>query len=206
MRLYEILSEQNEPGMFVGVKIAPQTVSSLTDWMVANNIPNPYSRDELHVTLIFSKTKEFPWQPEDYKIIINPSTYRLEKFGTEHDMLVLSFKSNTLSKRHYWARKEYNIPWDFDEYTPHITLAKDLPRDFNTNSLQVPDFPIVLLGEYIERYQTSEDVTETAGVGTIQKHNTTVDVKPGEIQRQAKKWGWKVDKNGVPPTFWEKSK
>jgi hypothetical protein len=27
----------------------------------------------------------------------------------------------------------------------------------------------------------------------------TVDIKPGETQRQAKKLGWKIDKNGSPP-------
>lgn len=29
--------------------------------------------------------------------------------------------------------------------------------------------------------------------------NTTVDVKPGEIKRQAAKFGFKTDANGVPP-------
>lgn len=52
----------------------------------------------------------------------------------------------------------------------------------------------------------NNELEEAAGVGTIQPHNTTVDVKPGEIQRQAKKWGWKLNKHGVPPTFGEKKK
>lgn len=44
-------------------------------------------------------------------------------------------------------------------------------------------------------------VRETAGVGKIVKGvNTTVDVGVNEVPKQAAKWGFTVDKNGVPPT------
>jgi len=35
--------------------------------------------------------------------------------------------------------------------------------------------------------------------GVITKQNTTADVKPGEVQRQAKKLGMTIDKKGRPP-------
>jgi hypothetical protein len=42
----------------------------------------------------------------------------------------------------------------------------------------------------------------TEGVGRIVKGvNTTVDVGPGEIKKQAAKFGNSVDKDGVPPTL-----
>ena len=42
---------------------------------------------------------------------------------------------------------------------------------------------------------------EAAGVGRVVKGvNTTVDVRPGEIQRQAAKMGMHVTPDGVPPT------
>ena len=44
---------------------------------------------------------------------------------------------------------------------------------------------------------------DAAGVGTITKQNTTVDVKPGETQRQAAKFGFKLDKKGLPPRLRE---
>ena len=40
---------------------------------------------------------------------------------------------------------------------------------------------------------------DAAGVGIITKQNTTKDVKPGEIGRQAKKFGFKLNKKGRPP-------
>ena len=43
-------------------------------------------------------------------------------------------------------------------------------------------------------------VISEEGVGKIIKGvNTTIDVKPGETQRQAAKFGNKVDSNGRPP-------
>ena len=52
----------------------------------------------------------------------------------------------------------------------------------------------------------SEFNEEAAGVGKITKQNTTVDVKPGETQRQAAKFGNKVDKNGKPPELHKKAR
>lgn len=44
-------------------------------------------------------------------------------------------------------------------------------------------------------------LSETGGVGRIVKGvNTTVDVRPGEISRQARKMGFKTSAEGVPPT------
>jgi len=44
------------------------------------------------------------------------------------------------------------------------------------------------------------------GVGRITKQNTTADVKPGETKRQAAKFGFKLGKDGRPPTLSKKVK
>jgi hypothetical protein len=44
---------------------------------------------------------------------------------------------------------------------------------------------------------------EAAGVGIITKQNTTKDVKPGETQRQAAKFGNRLDSKGRPPRLRE---
>lgn len=44
----------------------------------------------------------------------------------------------------------------------------------------------------------AKEFIETAGVGIITKQNTTDDVKPGEITRQANKLGLELDKKGKP--------
>ena len=55
------------------------------------------------------------------------------------------------------------------------------------------------MGKTIKGYFPVKKVNETAGVGKIVKGvNTTVDVGTNEIQKQAKKWGFSVDKDGRP--------
>ena len=50
----------------------------------------------------------------------------------------------------------------------------------------------------LETY-TKQQQSKKEGVGIITKQNTTADVKPGETQRQAAKFGFKIDKKGRPP-------
>lgn len=336
MRAYELLFESYNSGTFVSLKLTADSSHLLATWMKENNVPDPVKIEDLHVTIIYDRNSEFPWEPEKYRINLDPKTYRLALFGTNNNILVLSFKNKLLSDKHHKAKKEHNIQWDFDEYIPHITLTKDLPTNFDLSELKIPTFSIQLHNETVRPNKVTEQliteggqfgaayvgpmgtwldvhgdethaevlydfygrkwadvlggppkqtreseilwhnhaqengwirlvwqkkptsnemnisyikpdkkaiekvlsfiqssrrefdvfrandaefdsfpkfaahvrqagyettVSECAGVGTIQKSNTTVDVKPGEIQRQAKKFGWKVDKNGVPPTI-----
>lgn len=346
MRAHEIILENNNSGLFIGIRLSAESISNLTKWQAKNNIPNPFKATELHVTLLSSKNQPFPWKPKKHNLKLDPKTYKLKKFGENEDLLVLCFDSNVLQYRHHYAMQKFNLQWDFDSYKPHITLAKDLPSDFDISKISVPNFVIVLTDEYVEKFHsdlkefTMNDIvrvdsansgayispkgeifeldkhfahmdtlrdspygkelenkiinkfgkksafdpynesgwhsvaqddgwikvtwtvyrgrekvvlfvefrkptlkavqelikwiskykdefdlfrvnteaspnfngfvrllkqyptiTETAGVGTIQNHNTTIDVKPGEIQRQAKKWGWNIDKDGNPPNI-----
>jgi len=70
------------------------------------------------------------------------------------------------------------------EHTSDAKVAKEIALD---HLAEVPD--------YYDRLS----FVETAGVGKIVKGvNTTVDVGTNEIQKQAKKWGFSVDKDGRP--------
>ena len=62
----------------------------------------------------------------------------------------------------------------------------------------------VLEPYYLENYETAF-ITESGGVGKVVPGvNTTVDVGPDEIKKQAKKFGNNVDKNGVPKNTYRK--
>lgn len=52
-----------------------------------------------------------------------------------------------------------------------------------------------------ELFEDIQLVIETGGVGLVMPGvNTTPDVHPGEIRIQAKKFRFRVSKDGVPPT------
>lgn len=210
MRYTELKEEKEGPGTFVGVNLGPKTLKRLTNWIDSQDIDKPTPTDDIHITLILSKTKEFSWDPETYdpKIKVLPDTYKFDKFGDEGNVLVLTFQCPDLREKHFNAREEHNLSWDFDDYHPHITLSYDA-ENIDINDLDYPTFPIYLEGEYVEPFDSDwkDDKIDEAATGLVVKNvNTTTDVQPGEIQRQAKKFGNKLDKDGNPPSMWTSHK
>lgn len=154
MRLLEFfhIIEQECSGKFVGAKLTPDTIKRITRWMAENNIKNPVPVKDLHVTVICSKDKDFPWNPLEFDppLEANQNTYRIEKFG---DALVLRFSIPELEQRHQAARRTYNIDWDFPTFEPHITLSYDANANPDPKDLIWPRFPIYISHEYEQPYQ-----------------------------------------------------
>jgi hypothetical protein len=92
-----------------------------------------------------------------------------------HKMLQRKYKENEGNRRHSFSYYVAKIAGGFE----------------NVNSKLLNDY-------YLENYK-SAFITETGGVGrVVQGVNTSVDVGPGEIKKQAAKFGNVVDKDGVP--------
>lgn len=98
---------------------------------------------ELHVTIVWSKTPvdwmklptDWSGWSDDGKLKVPPGGPRtLELFGPLGDTLVLAFKNADLEYRH-GALREAGIEWEWDDYQPHITLAK-VPVDFDVKTLE----------------------------------------------------------------------
>lgn len=205
MRAYELLTEKSGSGVIVLAKPTLVSISKIAQWIDQQKIPNPVELNDLHTTIVLSKTQKFPWKAKNYSPSkkASSSTYKLELFGKNKNVLVLCFDSNYFQKIHNDIREKFNLPWEFDSYTPHITLSRNIPVGFSITNIVLPEFPIYFDREEVNNYIELKD--ESAGVGTIQPSNTTIDVKPGEIQRQAKKLGWKISKEGLPPIIGGKS-
>jgi 2'-5' RNA ligase len=119
----------------------------------------------LHCTLIYSaKPHVDPIDPTSYKISAQPSGFEL--FGPNKDILVLTLHSVSLKEKHEALMEEYNFMYDFDEYTPHITLAVNA-KGTDLNSLPLPDFEIVLGEEYVEALVTPDEDDEETSSGTF---------------------------------------
>jgi hypothetical protein len=91
---------------------------------------------------------------------------------------------------------------DFQAVMKDISSKLNLPFVLD---LDMQNYELDLIGKTIMRkdnFKTPnpELRVEAAGVGKVVKGvNTTSDVGPNEIKKQAKKFGNTVDKNGVPP-------
>jgi Fe-Mn family superoxide dismutase len=96
-----------------------------------------------------------------------------------------SYKTDILMPIDMWEHS-------FTDYVP----AKDAKKRYIRNIMRIINWDII-------NHRLSTLKEEAAGVGTITPQNTTVDVKPGETQRQAAKFGFKLDRKGRPPKLGE---
>lgn len=142
---------ESKAGTFVGAKLTPETETRLLNWLERAGVENATPREDLHVTVVGHKTKEFPWTPKQFQPLeIDPETVSLDIFGDDKDTLVLRFDSPELEERHKWARDTFDIDWDYDEYKPHITLGKDTgvsPKD-----IPKPNFTLFIDKEYSQAW------------------------------------------------------
>ena len=102
----------------------------VADWYKANTELETTVGEQMHVTVIYSK-KAVDWLKvgEDNftstndkgQLVIKAGGPRLmEKFG---EALVLAFASSDLSWRHNSAEYRADASYDYDEYTPHVTIT-----------------------------------------------------------------------------------
>lgn len=155
-----VLDPTLQTGTFVGARLTPDTEDKLLNWLQKTGVQNTEPRENLHITVIGDKKRQFPWKPRKYgPLEIDPSTVFLDEFDEDEDdgvPFVLRFESPELQERHQWGKDTYGIDWKFPEYNPHITLGYNTgvsPKD-----VPVPDFPLFVSGEYSQPWgYTIED-------------------------------------------------
>ena len=149
MRLAQLF-EDTTPGTFVGLRLTHESNAQFTDWLAQTGVVDPNPPDLHHVTLILGKDKKLDHTPIRYTPVIqaDPSTYEIAHYGPDEDIPVLKFKSDILYKRHMKLRAKYDVEWDFDDYTPHLTLSYEPQRV----DVEPPTFPLEFEKEYVEAF------------------------------------------------------
>lgn len=149
MRYSELLmEEEKEKGTFVGVHFSDETNKALMAYVEENDIPNPIVKDELHVTICYSR-KTIDYDADgDLDITITPHKGKLNIWETKDKKhcLVWKFESDELTARHD-ACMDLGASHDFDEYQSHVTLSYDVPADFDVD-FPLPDFDLEIAEEY----------------------------------------------------------
>ncbi|QBX32824.1 hypothetical protein Asfd1_198 [Aeromonas phage Asfd_1] len=138
-------------GTYVACKFGEETLDAIQKIQEELRVPNPVPRDELHSTIIYS-TVNVPFIPDDSPEHLASSAY-LRVFETpEKNVLVLAYESEYMQKRHYYGSL-LGATYDFDEFIPHITIAKDIGVLEYEGTYE---FPIVTSHEYVEDLDVSE--------------------------------------------------
>lgn len=153
-----------DAGIYGAFRLSRSTVSSLLAWsqdnLVADGIET-IKPDELHVTTVYCR-KPIPTKPVgDFRV--SADFARFEVFGPpdKPGTLVAVLSCEALTNL-FNARRKLGAEWDFPEYIPHVSLAKNFdPKD--VADLAPITFPIILTQEYFNELDEdfSYDTKET---------------------------------------------
>lgn len=125
---------------YVGLRVIDNSQRKLLEYFPESSVKR------FHSTLIYSR-QWFPYKGDpSIEYIIEPP-YKLDIF---HNLLVLLYGNAEITARHNSFLVD-GANWDYKDFRSHITLGPRVPHDFPT---RVPNFPIILTGEY---YRTWKD-------------------------------------------------
>lgn len=113
----------------------------LIAWAKANGFTTTLAADDMHVTVLYSRTPVDPmkmgesWSGDDKgRITVKPGGPRaIERLG--ESAVVLLFASWELESRHR-SMIEAGGSHDFDSYQPHVTLTYEAPDDLDLEALK----------------------------------------------------------------------
>lgn len=111
---------QHPHGTYVCANLNKQSKKALDYFVTEAQIPNPADPKQYHTTIIYSRkgvpnvseyafNTPFTAKPKEWKI-----------FGT---CLVLVVESDQLTKMHEDIMDKYGATYDYDDYTPHVTVS-----------------------------------------------------------------------------------
>lgn len=151
-------AEDLNRGTYVGVRFHPDSRKSLIEYAQNAGIPNPLEEEDLHCTIVYSR--KFLPEFDAYGEIDPPVKGVIRKLEIwphktdegETKCLVIKFDCPALIRRHERIRNEHGATFDYDEYTPHITLSYDIG---NLNLKDLPD-----IKQHIEEILIVEEYTE----------------------------------------------
>jgi uncharacterized protein len=142
--------------LYVSRKV--MNAAAILAWAKKQGIPNLFAASDLHVTITYSRQPVDwflmgeSWQGELKLAAGGPR--QVAKLGT--NSVCILFASNELTWRHERMILE-GASWDYAEYQPHITVAKDLtPEGIATNLSTIEPYT----GEIILGPEIFEEVDE----------------------------------------------
>ena len=120
--------------------------ANLQEWALANGFSKPLEDDDFHCTVCYSRGSRFDTSDIYGKgkfITLHPSDYKsVEPLGTE-GAVVLKFVSKELEKT--WKDCiDKGASWDYEGFTPHITITYSNAEGVDLSKIKLPDFPIIL--------------------------------------------------------------
>lgn len=149
------MSEEKESeGLFVAMRLAPDTLEEVKSLMKEIGLEEPLPDDKLHVTTMYSIKDAPDFEIDsDFRACSDEPEFELAMLGeSPFRALVLKFDSSALQKRHQEIR-ETGADFTFLHYTPHLSLSYNVnEEEINLKELneKIPKFRICLTNEFSE--------------------------------------------------------
>ncbi len=171
MKLKDLHEKVNTTqGTYAGVNYSPESVQAIETFNKKHNIPNPIAPGKIHTTLLYSRKFLPNYKPQG--TLSTPLTATFDSFvvwkttppnpnQTPWNCLVMKLKCPELVELHKKYMDEHQATYDYDEYSPHVTLSYNI-GDLDVKHL--PDFTeqLIIVEEYGE--DLALDWAETKGV------------------------------------------
>ena len=140
-------------GTYAGLRLSEESKEKLVDFIKDNGIINPTPKGDMHITLLYSR-KHLP----DYKPAgrisgkAKPKSFKVFETFDKKRALVLLLDSKYCLKRHEELMQEHGATFDYDEYSPHVTLSYDIGENKKPSQRKLDELPteLELVEEYIE--------------------------------------------------------
>ena len=146
---FKTFMEQETKGTYAGVRLAEEDSDYIISLCNSLMLPDPISKDEIHITLLYSR-KFLPNYVPAGKInaICSPTEFHVFPTFDKKRALVLKVNSPWLKIRHDYLMKAHQATYDYPEYLPHITLSYDI------GDMPQPAFPSDIKKEFrlVEEY------------------------------------------------------
>lgn len=114
------------------------------------NVPNLVDPEDYHCTLIYSKKNCDNISKADFNLPCKALPIGFKILGDETKVLVLELYCPNAKDLHNTFLEKYGATHDYDEYIPHITIAKDFSGDL---PIDIPDIEIIFIDKIIEKLE-----------------------------------------------------
>lgn len=147
MGAFKQFAERRVTGLYVCAKYNLTTNGALVSWAVENLIPEPLSPEKYHSTVLYSR-KDLKPQPildkAKLPFLLKAKGFKLfDSSDPDIKALAVLLDAAPLERIHEQLIKAGGTH-DFPDYTPHITVSYNAPRDMDLTKLSLPSFDFVV--------------------------------------------------------------
>lgn len=124
--IVDYLFESKHPGgTYSSILVDQDSAEELFSYCTSLDIPDLVNPDQYHCTVVYSKKECSDIADEDFGLPCDAVPVGFRILGVDTKVLVLELYCPNATRLHELFMEKYGATHDYEEYIPHITVAKD---------------------------------------------------------------------------------